>query len=108
MAGLTRENFEKGMLIDDEWMAGISRELDRFSVFVVDHRSGNLLAQQDFPEIDAAIAAVNQIPRSWKFESASGCSGERCGEGKCKGEACKIYSGPKKDPVAGACGVGCP
>ena len=95
MAGFTRDNHEKGMLIDDEWMAGISKEPEGFSVFVIDHRSGAVIAQQSFTDLDPAIAAANQIPRGWNFEAAGGCSGERCGEGKCKGEACKIFSGPR-------------
>jgi hypothetical protein len=96
MAGFTRENHEKGMLIDEEWMAGISKEAEGFSAFVIDHRNGSVIAQQTFEDLDAALSAVNQIPRAWKFEASGGCSGERCGEGKCKGEACKIYVGPKK------------
>jgi hypothetical protein len=103
MPGFTRENHEKGLLIDDEWMAGISKEPEGFSVFVVDHRSSALIAQQIFPELDLALAAVNQIPRGWKFESANGCSGDRCADGKCKGEGCKIYIGPKK-ASATSCG----
>lgn len=73
-------------------MAGISREPDGFSAFVIDHRTGSVIAQQVFPALDPALAAVNQIPRSWKYESTGGCSGELCGEGKCKGEACKRFA----------------
>lgn len=97
MAGFTRENHEKGMLVDDEWIAGISKEPEGFSVFVIDHLAGSLIAQQNFEGLDSALAAVNQIPRNWKFEATGGCSGERCGEGKCKGAACKIFSGPRSD-----------
>lgn len=95
MDRFTRENHEKGMLIDDEWMAGISSEGEDFSAFVVDHRSGELVAKQDFQDLDRAINALNQIPRPWRFEATGGCSGDRCSEGKCKGSGCKIYSGPK-------------
>ena len=94
-AKLLPSNYEKGMLIDDEWMAGISKESEGFSVFVVDHVEGASLFYQIYPNLDAALAAVNQIPRAWRFEATGGCSGEKCGEGKCKGEGCKIYSGPK-------------
>ena len=96
MPGFTRENHEKGMLVDDEWMAGISKEPEGFSAFVVDVRSGAVVAHQTFAELEPALAAVNQIPRDWKYEATGGCSGDRCGEGKCKGEGCKIYSGPKR------------
>lgn len=95
-ANLQSENYDKGMLIDDEWMAGISKESDGFSVFVVDHLEGTALFHQIYPTLDTALAAVNQIPRAWRFEATGGCSGDKCGEGKCKGEGCKIYSGPKK------------
>ena len=103
MPGFTRENHEKGMLIDDEWMAGISKEAEGFSVFVVDHQSGSVVAQQNFPDLDPALAAVNQIPRAWKYEATGGCSGDRCGEGKCKGEACKIFS-PRNSGAPKTCG----
>ena len=93
MSGFTRENHDKGMLIDDEWMAGISKDPDGFSAFVVDHRSGEVIARQSFPEVDPAIRALSQIPRPWKFESTSGCAGDRCAEGQCKGAGCKLFSG---------------
>ena len=102
-AAMTPQNFEKGMLIDHEWMGGISRESEGFSVFVVDHASGSVVAQQTFPMLDAAIDALNRIPRDWKYESTGGCSGDRCAEGKCKGTGCKIFVGPA-DSGAGACG----
>ena len=103
MSGFMRENHEKGMLIDDEWMAGISKESEGFSVFVIDHRDGSLVAHQNFSTLDLAIAAVNQIPRVWKYEATGGCTGDRCGEGKCKGEGCKIYSGPKSCATGAEC-----
>jgi hypothetical protein len=95
-AVLNAKNYDRGMLIDDEWMAGISKDSEGFSMFVVDHAGGEVLFHSLFPALDDALAAVNQIPRGWRYEATGGCSGERCGEGKCKGEGCKIYSGPRK------------
>jgi hypothetical protein len=94
-------NFERGFLVDDQWMAGISRETDGFLAYVVDHREGGLIARQTFSKLDDALAALNRLPRSWRFETTSGCSGERCGEGKCKGSSCRIYRGPEK--ASGEC-----
>jgi hypothetical protein len=96
VAHLTSENFEKGLLVDDVWMAGISKENEEFLAYVVDHTEGALVARQLFTALPEALAALNRIPRAWRFEATGGCSGDRCGEGKCKGEACRIYSGPKK------------
>jgi hypothetical protein len=93
---LTAENFEKGLLVDDIWMAGISKENEEFLAYVVDHTEGSLVARQAFSALPEALAALNRIPRAWRFEATGGCSGDRCGEGKCKGEACRIYSGPKE------------
>jgi hypothetical protein len=93
---LNAENFDRGLLVDDEWMAGISKENDEFLAYVVNHTEGALVARQSFRSLPDALAALNRIPRSWRFEATGGCSGERCGEGKCKGQACRIYSGPKK------------
>lgn len=99
MAKLTRENFSKGFLIDEECMAGVTEEVDPttksriYSAFVMNHVSGEYLGFQRFSEIDAALTQLNSIPRAWVYESTSGCGGERCGEGKCKGEACRLYNG---------------
>lgn len=90
---ITAQNFEKGMLIDDEWMAGVSKEAEGFSVFVVNHASGSVIAQEKFAELDTAIDALNRVPRSWKYEATGGCSGDRCAEGQCKGTGCKIFTG---------------
>ncbi len=92
-AGITAQNFERGMLIDDEWMAGVAKEAEGFSVFVVDHATGAVIAQQSFRELEEAISALNQIPRAWKYEATGGCAGDRCAEGKCKGTGCKIFTG---------------
>ncbi len=101
MSGFTRENHDKGMLIDDEWMAGISKDPEGFSAFVVDHRSGEVIARETYADLESAIRALSQIPRAWKFESTSGCAGDRCAEGQCKGAGCKLFTGAR--PV-GECG----
>jgi hypothetical protein len=93
---LNPENFDRGLLVDDEWMAGISKENDEFLAYVVNHTEGSLVARESFKELPDALAALNRIPRTWHFEATGGCAGDRCGEGKCKGEACRVYSGPKK------------
>ena len=96
-AKLLPTNFEKGMLIDDECMGGVSKEIEGFSVFIVDHVEGAALFHEIFPSLDAALHSLNSFPRAWRFEATGGCSGERCGEGNCKGEGCKIYVGPKTE-----------
>ncbi|MBC7385512.1 MAG: hypothetical protein H7301_05010 [Cryobacterium sp.] len=101
IAVLNEKNYEKGMLIDDEWMAGVSRENGVFSVFIVDHLQGAALCHESFPAVDAALHFVNSISRPWRYESTSGCSGDRCEEGKCKGTGCKIYSPPKNQAASG-------
>lgn len=90
---MTAQNFEKGMLVDDEWMAGISREGEGFSVFVVDHASGAVIAQEIFSALELALNALNRIPRAWKYEATGGCSGDRCAEGQCKGSGCRLFTG---------------
>jgi hypothetical protein len=105
-ATLDARNYAKGMLIDDEWMAGISKDQAGFSLFVVNHIDGEALFHRTFLSLEEALDAVNQIPRPWRYESTGGCSGERCGEGNCKGEGCKIYVPPKNgsSPQTQACG----
>lgn len=106
---LTRENYTQGFLIDDECMAGITDEKDAsgalrgYSAFVMNTESGEYLGFQTFESLDMALHALKQIPRNWVFESTSGCGGERCGEGKCKGEACKLFNGGKGGHASGGC-----
>lgn len=95
-AQLNSKNYERGMLIDDEWMAGISKDPEGFSAFVVDHADGSVLFHSVYSQLEEALVAVNQIPRAWRYEATGGCAGDRCAEGKCKGGGCKIYSGPEK------------
>jgi len=103
---LTAENFRSGFLIDDECMAGITEEEHdghpSFSAFVLNHVSGEYLGYRPYKLLIEALDALSQIPRDWVFESTSGCGGERCGEGKCKGSACKLFNGEKSPAVASA------
>jgi hypothetical protein len=94
---LTSKNFKNGFLIDDEWMAGVNEEPKGFSSFILNHHSGEYLSYTLFESVDAAIQALNQIPRNWVYESTSGCGGDRCAEGQCKGSGCKIYSPQKAE-----------
>jgi hypothetical protein len=93
---LSAQNYSKGFLIDEELMAGVTAAESEYSAFVLRHTTGEYLGYRAFPSLEEALASINAIPRPWKFESTSGCSGERCGEGKCKGEGCKIYVGGDK------------
>ena len=95
---LTDGNHEKGFLIDDNWMASVSRNAEGpgFSAFVVDHAWGETVAWKEFSALQDALDWVNAIPRTWVYESTSGCgdggcSGEKCGPSKCRREACGIY-----------------
>lgn len=93
---ITPENYAKGFLIDDELMAGVTAKDQSFTGFVLRHTTGEYLGYQQYATLEEALGSINAIPRPWKFESTSGCSGERCAEGKCKGEGCKLYSGAAK------------
>jgi hypothetical protein len=118
---LHRDNFERGFLIDDEWMGSIAKlesknpsdskdksAPTRYAAFVTNHETGETVGYREFNSLDEALQVLNAIPRSWKYESTSGCSGERCGEGKCKGTGCKIFV-PKdsKSGESSACEPSC-
>lgn len=83
---LTRENFRKGFLVDEELMGGVTElEAGSYLAFVLQHTSGEYLGQQLFTDLDQALAAIAQVQRAWKFESTHACGG-----GKCSGSACPI------------------
>lgn len=103
---LDRANYKKGFLVDDAWMGGVSDDPEtpgRFIAFVIDHSTGAYIACTSYANEDEALAAINAIPRGWKFEGTSGCDGSKCGEGKCKKEGCRIYTGPSSASESEGC-----
>lgn len=83
---LTRDNFRKGFLVDDELMGGVTElEPGNFLAFVLHHTRGEYLGQQIFTDLDQALGAISQVKRDWKFESTHACGG-----GKCSGAACQL------------------
>lgn len=88
---LNEENYAKGFLIDEEWMAGVSRDPEKpgsFLAYVLSHQTGEYVGCHPYQSLGAALRAVNEIPRRWKFESSSGCGGGQCGAGSCGTGAC--------------------
>ena len=91
---LTAENYNKGFLVDDELMAGVTELQEspgHFAAFVVRPESGEYLGYTTCQSLESALNLINRIPRDWIFESTSGCDGSKCEEGKCKGDGCKIF-----------------
>ena len=82
---LTAQNYSKGFLIDDEFMAGISENPDQpgtYVSFVLNHLTGQYEHHQVFTDLAQALLSLNQVPRSWSFESTSGCT-TGCTQGLC-------------------------
>jgi hypothetical protein len=93
-ARLDERNYEKGFLVDDELLAGISRSEDPalpFIAYVLQHTTGEYLGYEPYPSLEKALQALQRIPRDWTFETFGGCQGTRCAEGKCKGESCRHF-----------------
>ncbi|HRK03230.1 MAG TPA: hypothetical protein PLH57_11245 [Oligoflexia bacterium] len=74
---LTEENFSKGFLVDDEWIAGVT-ELPSttggtvFAAYVSHYLTGETIQYQEFPEPRQAIDFIRAIDRAWVYE-AIGC-----------------------------------
>lgn len=87
---LTAENYNKGFLVDDELMAGVSQDPNQpgvYVAFVLQHTTGEYLGYQPFTVLEQALQTLNQIERSWIFEAVGGCG--NCGkEGGCAGGKC--------------------
>lgn len=104
--GLTPENFEKGFLIDHEWMGGVSEDPDtqgRFWAFIVNHQTGEYVTAHAFLNVDEALHALNKVKRDWKYETAKSCGGGKCGSGACGTGGCGgggCGTAPAEDPGA--------
>ena len=94
---LTAENYAKGFLVDEELMGGVTEDPDHkgvFVAFVLRHTTGEYLGYQPFQELGHALQAINQVERSWSFDTVGGCGGCKdgsCGKGACSkgGNCCK-------------------
>jgi len=95
---LTKENYKEGFLVDDELMAGVAPESktdekpekepktsdnSRFFAYVIRTDTGQHLGAQQYDSLDAALDALNSIPRSWKYESVHECKGQCKNGGHC-------------------------
>lgn len=86
---LNEINYEKGFLMDDTWMGGISKNPNRpgeYVAFIMNHLEGVLVAQHESKTLNDALELMNSVKRDWKFVGASGCGG--CQSGKCNSGAC--------------------
>ena len=91
MSGLDEQNFKKGLLIDEQLMAGVTENAGEFVAFVLCHETGEYLSYQSYPQLNLALNAIGSIPRAWVFEATGGCSGGKCEEGKsCSDGSCKL------------------
>ena len=109
----TADNFKAGFLVDEELMAGISEiaeEPGTFSAFVVRHTTGEMLGVQKFTNLFEAIRTINDIPRTWEFESVKKCGNGNCKAGSCgkSGGGCGIQQSTiEPNGASGApCGLG--
>jgi hypothetical protein len=97
---LTPENFQRGFLIDEELMAGVTENTAKpgqFVAFVLRQETGEYLGFHSYPDLTMALDSINRIERGWAFESSKECGGGSCA--KTGGEGC----GP-----GGACNGICP
>lgn len=116
---LTPENYSKGFLMDEELMGGVAEHPTlpgKFLGYVLRHTTGEYLGYQDYSTLEAALAALNAIPRAWSFEKSSGCGS--CADGNCgkdRGGGChkKSRTSVHRDAQSqtgveqGASGCGC-
>jgi hypothetical protein len=92
---LTKDNYSKGLLIDEELIGGVSEhpeKSDHFIAYVMKIDTAEYLRYGEFQELEKALEALNSVERSWQFEKVGGCGGckdgQGCGGGGCKKGAC--------------------
>ncbi len=83
---LTDQNYSKGFLIDSEWIGGVApdpQSPENFIAYVVEIATAKTLGVHKFDSLEKALVALNKIPRTWSFESTSGCANGNCEAGNC-------------------------
>ncbi len=91
MAQLNIENYQGGFLVDEDLMAGVTRDPNhpsRYFAFVLQHTTGEYLGYEPYPQLEIALEVINKIPRAWTYEKLGGCGNGNCGNGQCKGGKC--------------------
>lgn len=86
---LTEINYEKGFLMDESWMGGISTNPARpgeYIAFILNHVEGIPIASHACATLQEALVLLNSVERGWSFEGSSSCGG--CQSGKCNTGAC--------------------
>lgn len=99
---LTQGNYSRGLLIDEQWMGGVSESPDKagsFVAFVIDQASGDYLAYQTFDQLEAALESINRLPRQWTFDSIGACGGGNCGQGQCVAGKCGKNQRPDPEEI---------
>jgi hypothetical protein len=79
---MTADNFKTGVLMDHEWMAGVTEDPqshNNYLLYVINYLEGEYLLYTTHNTLESALSRLAQIDRGWKFESFS-----RCGNGNCK------------------------
>jgi len=95
---MTVENFDRGFLLDDSWMAGITQTPQGYLAYIVDLETGENLGSHLFSAIQPALESFTKMNRVWRFESPSECGG---GCGDKNGETCHVKGGACNN--CGAC-----
>jgi hypothetical protein len=106
---LTSDNYQKGFLVDEELIGGITEDPScpgSFVAYVLNHLTGEYLGYQPHPELETALQAINAVQRAWHYESVSGCGNGNCkvGADQCKGTGCKGFRPAGRD--AAPCSTG--
>lgn len=71
---LTVENYNKGFLVDDETIGGVTEMAGGvYASYVSHYLTGETLAYQEFEALEPALIFLDTMPRSWSYE-AVGCS----------------------------------
>jgi hypothetical protein len=90
---IDKDNYSQGFLVDSEWIGGVTIDPDaegQFMAYVLNHSTGEAVAQQLFDNLDQAIEMLNRVPRNWSYEALGGCANGNCQKGNCRSGKCAV------------------
>jgi hypothetical protein len=93
MGKLDKDNYSQGFLVDSEWIGGVTADTEvagRYTAYVLNHATGETVAQSQFEDLEQAIAILNRVPRQWAFEALGGCANGNCQKGNCRSGKCAV------------------
>jgi hypothetical protein len=84
---LNPQNYQKGFLIDDEWIGGVTELVTPtgdggkvlYHAYAANYLTSATMVSQSFDSLESALGYINTLERNWTYERIGCGSGAHAG-----------------------------